>query len=144
MGDLTKNISRSELYCKCGDPKCNARILEEEPIIDVMQSACDFFEEEYGQRIRLYISSPARCYVYNRSTGIGSNDDSQHPRGNASDFKLFLWGDSQTQIPPVKIHDYLCRRYHGEYGFGVYDNFNHGDTRPGKPARWDGRRTVAA
>ena len=67
MGNLTANISQHELDCKCSDPNCNVTILESEPIIKIVQGACDYFKERYkAKKVMLLITSGARCYVYNR------------------------------------------------------------------------------
>ena len=129
MGDLTKNISRSELLCKCG--KCNVRILDDEPIIQIVQETCDHFAKNYNvDRVVLYIGRGASCYVHNRSDEVGSNDNSQHPRGCAIDFKIFL--PDKTQIKPKEVYDYLNKKYPSSLGLGLYESFTHADTRPKK------------
>ena len=131
MGDLTINISRHELKCKCG--KCRVRIQDHEPIIQIVQGVCDHFAKEYGvQKVSLYITSAARCYEYNRSDDVGSNDESQHPRCGAMDIQIFVNG---AQIPPALIYKYLCATYPHKYGIGLYKSFTHADDRPIK-ARW--------
>ena len=131
MGDLTKNISRHELICKCGD--CNVTILKEEPVINVVQDTCDHFAEEYEtEKVTLIINRGASCYTYNRSKEIGSNDNSQHPRACAIDFKIFVEKD---QVAPSVVNKYLNEKYPNSLGLGLYTTFNHVDTRPQK-ARW--------
>ncbi len=135
MGDLTLNISRHELKCRCGE--CNVRIQDHEPIIQIVQDVCDSFARKYGvPKVSLYITSAARCYEYNRipidENGPGSNDESQHPRCRAMDIQLFING---AQVPPALIYKYLCAKYPHKYGFGLYNSFVHADDRPIK-ARW--------
>lgn len=131
MGDLTKNISAHELLCKCGN--CNVTILPQEPIIQILQETCDHCAKEYGvDKVTLIINRGASCYVYNRSDKIGSNDNSQHPRACAIDFKIFI---GKVQVPPNLIYEYLNKKYPDSLGLGVYTTFNHADTRPNK-ARW--------
>ena len=129
MGDLTKNISRYELECKCGN--CEVTILDDEPVINIVQKACDHFADVNGaDRGILEITSGARCYVYNRA--IGSTDNSPHPRARAIDFKIFVQGG---QIDPKIIYGYLNLKYPDSLGLGGYASFTHVDTRPNK-ARW--------
>jgi len=131
MGDLTKNISRHELKCKCG--KCDVRIQDHEHVIQVVQFACDHFAEIYKvEKVRLAITSAARCYEYNRSSSVNSNDESQHPRCNAMDIRIFTNG---RMIDTVRVSDYLKSRYNFKFGIGHYDTFTHIDTRT-KKSRW--------
>jgi len=135
MGDLTKNISRHELACKCGN--CQVRIQDHEPIIQVVQGVCDHFAREYNvDKVVLVITSAARCFEYNRlpvdEGGPGSNDESQHPRCCATDIALFV---NDVQIPPLLIYNYLCSTYPRKYGFGLYKSFVHADTR-NRCSRW--------
>ena len=127
MGDLTKNISRHELRCKCGN--CSVTIQDHEPIIQIVQGVCDRIATEYGvEKVRLDITSAARCREHNLA--VGSNDESQHIRCNAMDIKIFV-GDAQ--MPPNLVADYLPDDFIG--GSGVYNSFTHFDTR-NKIARW--------
>lgn len=134
MGNLTKNISDFELRCKCGI--CNVRIQDHEPIIQVVQDACDHFAKLSGKPVILKITSAARCYGYNRQPahlgGAGSNDESQHPRCSAMDIKLFVNGNF---IKPDYVAEYFDEKYPDTYGIGNYKTFTHIDTRAIK-ARW--------
>lgn len=132
MGNLTKNISRHEITCRCG--KCDVRILDDEPIIQIVQETCDHFAKVYGvKRVVLKIGRGASCYVYNRSKAVGSNDNSQHPRCCAIDFSISL--PDGKLINPKRVYDYLNYKYPDSMGLGSYRNFTHADTRPNK-ARW--------
>lgn len=136
MGDLTKNISRHELLCKCGN--CNVTILDDEPVIQIVQDACDHFAKINNvHKVYLYIGRGASCFVWNRTPvkdgGPGSNDNSQHPRACAIDFKIFLL--NKKQISTKDIRNYLNDKYPNALGLGLYFSFNHVDTRPNK-ARW--------
>lgn len=136
MGDLTKNISRHELTCNCG--KCNVRILDDEPIIQIVQDVCDHFAKVYDvKRVLLNISRGASCYEYNRlpidQGGVGSTDNSQHPRACAIDFSISLPGGKR--INARRVYDYLNYKYPDSMGLGSYRKFTHADTRPNK-ARW--------
>lgn len=138
MGDISKNISKHELKCKCGDVNCNVYVLSNEPVIHVVQDACDHFAKENGvDRVSLVITSAGRCYIYNRLAvedgGAGSNDNSQHPRARAIDFKIFL--PCGRPIDPKDVYKYLDKKYPTSLGLGSYVTFTHADGRPHK-ARW--------
>ena len=128
MGDLTRNISKHELCCKC--PNCKVRIQDHEEIIQIVQYVCDHFAEYHGRSIRLEITSAARCREHNLT--VGSNDESQHIRCNAMDIKIFSDGH---QIPPEKVYRYADKVFNFGYGIGNYQTFTHIDTRS-KKARW--------
>ena len=123
MGDLTKNISRYELRCKCGN--CNYQSMDIETI-NAIQGACDHFSLELGFRVTLYITSAARCFKYNLV--VGSNDDSMHPRMCAIDH--YIKGVSMKEL-----FDYYNNKYPGKFGIGLYKLFVHLDSRPNQ-ARW--------
>lgn len=126
---LTKNIWQHELDCKCGN--CDVTILKDEPVINIVQDTCDHFAKEYSvKKVILDILSGARCYEYNRT--VGSNDNSQHPRARAIDFKIFING---AQVPPNLVYNYLNKKYPDSLGLGIYTTFVHVDDRPSK-ARW--------
>lgn len=132
MGDLRKNISRHELECHCG---CGLDTMDGETL-DVVQDVCDHFAFELEvDRVVLDITSAARCFDYNRRPvskgGAGSNDQSQHPRCRAMDFRI-------KGVALKKIHAYLIDKYKGKYGIGLYKTFIHIDTRTLGPARWKG------
>ena len=135
MGDLTLNISRSELKCSCN--RCNVTIQDHELIIEVVQSICDRIAADRDvEKVRLNISSAARCYEYNRIPtivgGPGSNDESQHPRCNAMDIDIFV-GDKR--VPPSEVYEIANKMYFFGFGMGVYSWGLHVDTR-NKKARW--------
>ena len=123
MTQLTKNIWRHELACKCG---CGFDSMDFETI-NVVQECCDYFALVQGKdKVTLNINSAARCYEYNRS--IGSNDQSQHPKARAIDFAI-------DGIDPSDVYTYLDERWRDLYGIGSYNSFTHVDTRTGR-ARW--------
>ncbi len=131
MGDITLNISRSELKCSCNN--CNVTIQDHEPVIQVVQDACKYYAMIYGvEKVRLEITSAARCYEYNRSVMVGSNDESQHPRCCAMDIKIFI---DVIQVEPSKVYRYLNTKYPDKCGIGNYRTFTHIDTR-NKRSRW--------
>lgn len=132
MGDRTKNISRHELACSCG---CGFDSMDGETL-DVWQDACDHFAKALGlDRVVFIPHSGARCFRYNRTPEVGSNDNSQHPLARALDGHI-------VGVTPLKLYTYLTGKYKGRYGFGLYTTFVHVDTRttgsngPKRPARW--------
>jgi uncharacterized protein YcbK (DUF882 family) len=130
MGDLTKNISRHELACRCG---CGLDSMDVKTI-EIVQECCDHFAEKLSvDRVVLNINSAARCFEYNRKPislgGVGSTDGSQHPRSRAMDFTI-------SNVSPIDIYSYLITKYPDRYGFGKYSSFTHVDTRSNGPARW--------
>ena len=135
MGDLTKNISQHELDCRCSN--CKVTVQYHEPIINIVQKACDYFAANAQvEKVKLNITSAARCYEYNRMPikdgGPGSNDESQHPRCSAMDIQIFI---GKMQVAPQEVADYFNAQYPDSCGIGVYATFTHIDTRSIK-ARW--------
>ena len=123
MGDLTKNISRYEIACKCG---CGFDTIDYETV-KVVQECCDHFAKRLGKdRVVLYITSGCRCPEYNER--IGGRKNSQHTKGRAIDFVI-------RGVLPADVQLYLMGKYKGKYGIGQYDNFTHFDTRS-REARW--------
>jgi len=129
MGDLTKNISRHELICKCG--ACSFTVLDHEEVIGIVQGACDYFAEKYQvDRVKLVITSAARCTNHNKS--IGSKDNSMHARACAIDHQIFV---DNVQIPTKEVAKYYDAHFGDRLGIGTYDSFVHVDSRNIK-ARW--------
>lgn len=118
MGDLTKNLSRHEFACKCG---CGFDTVDVETL-EVIQSVCDHFN------CKVLITSGCRCEAHNAE--VGGSKNSQHLLGRAADCKFSL-------IDPEGVFHYLNERYKTRHGFGLYETFNHIDTRSNGPARWD-------
>lgn len=129
MGDLTHNISRHELACKCG---CGLDTMDWETI-QIVQETCDHFANKLNlPKVVLIITSAARCYPYNRvpvsEGGPGSNDNSQHPKCRAIDFRI-------KGVSTKEIYNYLDKKYPNQYGIGYHRSFVHFDSR-GWKARW--------
>lgn len=127
MGDLTKNISRHELACKCG--KCNFQSVDYQTIM-MVQGACDYFEDKLGKKVTLIISSGQRCPAHNEKEG--GADRSYHISGGALDHYI-------KEVTRQELYDYYCDRYPNRFGFGLYFNRNkpfvHADSRSGAPWR---------
>ena len=148
MGDIRRNISRSEMACQCG---CGFDTCDTE-LMDVLQAVVDHFQEKIGRegRVILSITGPNRCYLHNEEVQReyfakagkvyeAGSSRSQHVLGKAADYKLFIrWYGSgtRTQISPKEIDDVMKEKWSDKYGFGLYSNRNHADVRAVK-ARWD-------
>lgn len=117
MGDLSLYFSRSEVACKCG---CGFDSMDK-VTLELADEAREFVNQSITP------SSGARCFEYNRSKRVGSNDRSQHPKARAMDLPV---------ANPKALYDYLCKQYPDKYGFGLYSTFVHIDSRSGAPARW--------
>jgi uncharacterized protein YcbK (DUF882 family) len=112
------HFQRKEYACKCG---CGFDTVD----FDLLR-LCNEVREFEGDAV--IVSSGCRCLDHNNK--IGGVLGSQHTLGRAADLHV---------SDPWKTHQYLCRQYPNQYGFGVYDNFVHVDTRTNGPVRWDKR-----
>jgi uncharacterized protein YcbK (DUF882 family) len=122
MGDLSTNLSRHEFACKCKND-CGFDTVDKETV-KVIQHVCDHFG------VKVTISSGCRCAAHNKA--VGGSKNSQHVKARAADCMF-------NGLRPFDVHTFLCEKYPGKYGFGVYNTFNHIDTRSNGPARWDER-----
>lgn len=132
MGDLSKNLSRSEFACECG---CGFDTVDIK-LVDLLQGIVDRFAIVDGAHVSIHITGPNRCPAHNLNIGGASN--SQHQYARAADFKLF-YRNTDNQINPDRVADHLEEKYAGEYGVGRYSNRTHFDNRSNGPARWDAR-----
>ena len=130
MGDLTKNLSRSEFRCRCG---CGFDTVDFE-LVTVLQAAVDHFSREFAESVMVVITGPNRCKLHN--TAVGGSSKSLHITGRAVDHKMYL-ADPMRQIPPGQVSDYYESLYPDKFGIGRYDNRTHIDVRSDGPARWD-------
>jgi hypothetical protein len=89
--------------------------------------------------VMISITGPNRCREYNDSlreewelsggkSGANTAKESTHIKGRAGDIKLF-YRDTKKQISPTKVYKYLDQKYPGKYGFKLYHNRVHTDTR---------------
>lgn len=119
MGDLSKNISRSEVKCKCG--KCNYQTVDFE-LVEVIQDACDYFSKKYNvPRVALAITSAHRCPAHNAAVGGAPN--SFHVLGCAIDHYI-------VGVKTSELYEYYCSLYPDKFGIGFYADkgFVHIDT----------------
>lgn len=123
MGDLSLNISRYEIACKCG---CGFDTIDYETI-QMWQEACDHFANKLDlDKVVLYIHSGARCLQHNRT--VGSTDESQHIKARAIDAHI-------VGVLMFDLYNYFTDKYPDSRGFGLYLTFIHCDSRQPK-ARW--------
>lgn len=126
MGDISKNLNRSEMACKCGCGfnACDIRLVE------VFQKCCDHFATETKQHsVLAAINSGCRCAEHNAKEGGAK--DSAHVKGTAMDFWI-------KGVHPDAVAVYLDRTYPDRFGIGQYNGRTHLDIRATK-ARWDNR-----
>lgn len=123
MGDLTRNISRHEIACKCG---CGFDTIDFE-VVKIVQMVASHFAYLRGvPKVVVAIHSGARCPAHNKSVGGGQN--SQHLHARAIDFSI-------EGVDPAVVYDFLDREFPNSLGLGKYAGFTHVDTRSGR-ARW--------
>lgn len=126
MGNLTPNISRREVACKCG---CGFDTLDIETA-KIVQDVCDHIANSIGvSRVVLIITSGCRCEKYN--VKVGGSEDSQHLYGRALDFYV-------KGVDPALVYEHISRHYPHSYGIGKYKSFTHLDTKSGGSRRWVG------
>lgn len=140
MGDLTKNISRHEVACRCGGKfgKCNSHGIDFETVT-IVQEACDHFAEKLGvDKVVLLINSGSRCPAYNdtptKDGGAGGSKGSYHKSSMAMDHRI-------KGVTIKELYDYYDEKYPDRLGLGYYPphgnykGFVHLDPRNYK-ARW--------
>ena len=124
MGDLTKNLSRWEVKCRC--KKCKLDTIDFKTV-QIVQETVNYFSTLTGLKLILVVTSGCRCETHNRNEGGWST--SQHLRSRALDF--FIKG-----IDPNSVYHYLNTRFPNKYGIGNYSSFTHFDTKSGRARRW--------
>jgi len=123
MGDMTKNLSRKEIACKCG---CGFDTIDHETA-RILQETCNHYANVMGiKKVVVSIGSGCRCEDHNKAVGGGKN--SQHLKGRAIDFTI-------SGVNSELVYKYLNEKYPDQYGMGRYTSFTHFDSRPVK-ARW--------
>ena len=133
MGDLTASLGRSEYACRCN---CGFDTVDYSLVV-MHQDLVDHFGG--FETVRIDITGPNRCREYNDSlrkeyelsggkSGAQTAKGSMHIYGRAGDIKLY-YRDTGQQISPTKVYKYLDEKYAGQYGFKLYHNRVHTDTR---------------
>ena len=123
MGDISNNLSRHEFECHCG---CGLDTVDF-MTAKIIQDVCDHYQ------CSVVITSGCRCVDHNLAEG--GLPLSQHPKCRAADCGF----RGPTAPSSEEVHAYLCAKYPNLYGFGLYSNRNHIDSRTDGPARWDAR-----
>lgn len=149
MGDLTKNLSRSEFACKCNNPKCNRTPVDFD-LPHMIQDCADHFERQQRDnprfvRIVIHINSGYRCLQHDRDIKGDDYDPrakpSEHLFGSAADhwMEYVYTHGVRSKVSDDSIADYYELAYPGLHGIGRYDGRTHIDTARDHPARWDNR-----
>ena len=115
MDRISKFFTRSEVSCKCG---CGFDSFDVEAA-----RIADESREFTGEPITP--TSACRCKAHNKR--VRGAKGSYHLEGRAIDLPC---------KNPKALYDYLCQKYPNKYGFGLYDDFVHADSRAGEAARW--------
>lgn len=120
MGDLTKNISKWEIQCRCG---CGLDDIDMK-----VAEAVQAIRTLTGNRVD--ISSGCRCKAHNKAEG-GKSASKHLPNKvtglcEAIDFTV-------VRVKPIIIYNLLDPIWKG--GLGRYSTFTHIDSR-GRKARW--------
>lgn len=112
--NLSKHFSTNEFMCHCG---CGL-VLIQFPLISILECHRNYF------KVPMEVRSGTRCYSYNISEKVRSNNNSVHLWGGASDirFKNIMIKDIKYDL--IRIHE---EKKYG--GLGIYedDNFAHID-----------------
>lgn len=137
MGDLTRNLFRSEFACQCG---CGADTVDF-ALATILQRTVDDFQLDLPLwRLGIEITSGVRCRMHNKVVTGKLDSKSQHVLFRAADFYLYDKNvGKHKRVNADEVADYLERRFPQNYGVGRYDGRTHFDTRTAK-ARWDNRR----
>lgn len=113
MGDLSKNFSKHEFACQCG--QCGSTGMEMDPLlISKLQQLRDF----YGQP--LIINSAFRCREHN--TKVGGSAQSRHMTGEAVDIQCGFAGMRHHIVRLAMLLNFG--------GIGIANTFVHLDVRP--------------
>lgn len=133
MGDLTSNLSRSEVSCQCG---CGFDVTDYELILAVQDSGNFFKHIDSADHVIVIVTSGNRCEKHNK--GIGGAPDSQHLYGKAMDYKVKTVKNGETRlIQANELYAFLDGKYPEKYGIGMYQRGRvHLDVRQHK-ARWN-------
>ena len=116
--NLSKNLSRKEVACKCG---CGFDSMDIETV-ELFQALRDYMG------IPIKVNSGCRCPEHNKKEGGVEN--SYHVKARAIDCKF-----SEKDLE--KAWTWLNETYPDKYGFGKYKTFIHMDTGTYYPRRWD-------
>jgi len=140
MGDLTKNLSRHEIACRCG---CGFDTIDYKTV-SLIQEYADHLEKIYNTKVIVDIRGGNRCKEHNEFVQkkynpnyVPYSSNSRHMEAGAVDVKFFIIvrGNKQ-QKDPKEVNEYFDKKYPNSLGLGIYYNRNHIDRRD-KKTRWD-------
>jgi len=93
MGNLSKNLSKSELTCKCN--KCGQCIINDR-LINYSQMVFDECSQLLGKKCIVTVTSGNRCKAHNAK--VGGKPTSRHIKGEAIDFMVKGFTESQLLV----------------------------------------------
>jgi len=93
MGDLTTNVSRKEIKCKCG--KCSFDTIDY-MILNYAQDVFDECSNLLGKKCIVTITSGCRCEAHNKA--VGGKPTSKHAQGKAIDFMVKGFDESKLLV----------------------------------------------
>ena len=136
MGNLTKNLSRSEFECECG---CGFDTVDVALPSLIQRAADSLMSLHHAEKVIVNITGPNRCPSHNRKVGGAPASTHCEARAADHDIELVINGE-HVQVPTDELAD-LYHLWHPQgLGIGRYPNGRvHLDTRTNGPARWDAR-----
>lgn len=126
---LTKNFNAKEFYSHCADV-FGSHYLDEK-LINAMQFIRDYYD------VPIFITSSYRSVLCNSIAGGALN--SQHLKGLAVDFSFKNENIQKKYINDIlnKAPIYYSLLSYGINGIGLYNGFNHIDTRDSDLQLWN-------
>lgn len=144
MGDLSKNLSRREFVCRCG--QCTDDPVVDSELVSIIQDVVDHFSEELKQELSVSINSGNRCDRWNAYTW-GCINTQKKLKGESVDIAKIPWDSYHLKgmaadivirgVGADLVYNYLDKKYPADMGIGKYPDRTHIDVRKGK-ARWVG------
>jgi uncharacterized protein YcbK (DUF882 family) len=127
---LSKNFNKSEFDCKCNCEMPKDVLYNVQKVANQLQIIRD------RVNVPVKVNSAYRCLKHNKS--IGSNDSSQHPKGNAVD--IVIQGYTPNEVADL-IEQLISDGDILQGGLGRYNTFSHYDIgHNGRKRRWDNRK----
>jgi uncharacterized protein YcbK (DUF882 family) len=127
---LSKNFNKSEFDCKCNCEMPKDVLYNIQKVANQLQIIRD------RVNVPVKVNSAYRCLKHNKS--IGSNDSSQHPKGNAVD--VVIQGYKPNEVADL-IEQLISDGDILQGGLGRYNTFSHYDIGyNGRKRRWDNRK----
>lgn len=112
MGDLTRNFSKSEFACKCGNCDSDGSEMNAQ-FMDKLQQLRDY----YGKP--MIITSGFRCLEHNQASG--GSPKSMHMQGRAADIQCG-WSESRHRLLELAFMLHFG-------GIGIAKTYIHVDNR---------------